>query len=238
MPSVLLYVREGDTSAALSRVFEGWTVHAADKLSEAERITRSCNVEVIVMECAVSSDPASDVRHLTITTGLPVMAVADRGYTTSREGVAAECLEAGADDFVHWPMSDRELLIRTRKRLGLTVQIDGHVQFDSTRLSVTIGEVTSDLTPKEYELLAFLAASPHRAFSRAQILEGVWRSTAEWQSEATVTEHIYRLRQKLEPDPSEPKYIVTVSGVGYQFVADDHPDLVVDLTDKVDHPLS
>ena len=74
-----------------------------------------------------------------------------------------------------------------------------------------------DLTPKEYETLAFLAASPRRAYSREQLLVNVWSSSAEWQGEATVTEHIRRLRRKIETDPDRPQWITTVRGVGYRF---------------------
>ena len=73
-----------------------------------------------------------------------------------------------------------------------------------------------DLTPKEFDLLAFLATHPRRVFSRAQLLDRVWNSSSEWLGEATVTEHVHRLRLKLEKDPSRPTLLLTVRGVGYQ----------------------
>lgn len=73
------------------------------------------------------------------------------------------------------------------------------------------------LTPKEFDLLAFLAASPRQVFSRGQLLEQVWESSSEFQDPATVTVHIGRLRNKIEADPDQPTRLVTVWGVGYRF---------------------
>ncbi len=72
------------------------------------------------------------------------------------------------------------------------------------------------LTNREFELLAFLASSPRRTFSRAQLLEYVWGGD-RWQDEATVTEHMHRLRRRVEVDPSRPRRLATVRGAGYRF---------------------
>jgi DNA-binding response OmpR family regulator len=74
-----------------------------------------------------------------------------------------------------------------------------------------------ELTPKEFDLLAFLAASPRQVFSRAQLLEQVWDSSADYQDPSTVTVHVRRLRMKLERDPEHPRWLQTVWGVGYRF---------------------
>ncbi len=66
-------------------------------------------------------------------------------------------------------------------------------------------------------LLAFLATTPRRVFSRSQLLEQVWQSSAEWQDPATVTEHVRRIRLKIEPDPEHPRWVQTARGVGYRF---------------------
>ncbi len=83
---------------------------------------------------------------------------------------------------------------------------------------VTRGGTDVDLTPKEFDLLVFLATHPRHVFSRSQLLDRVWNSSSEWLGEATVTEHVHRLRLKLEPDPSAPRLLRTVRGVGYQLV--------------------
>jgi DNA-binding response OmpR family regulator len=74
-----------------------------------------------------------------------------------------------------------------------------------------------ELTAMEFNLLAFLASSPRQVFSRQQLLQNVWASSSEWQDEATVTEHIRRVRRKIEADPDHPRWITTVRGVGYRF---------------------
>ena len=81
-----------------------------------------------------------------------------------------------------------------------------------------------DLTAKEFDLLLFLASSPRQVFSRQQLLQHVWSSSSEWQDQATVTEHVRRVRRKIEEDPDRPQRIRTVRGVGYRFDPEDHGD--------------
>ena len=133
-------------------------------------------------------------------------------------------LELGADDYVVKPFSPRELAARVRSVLrrarpsapparlefaGLT--IDG-----GTR-EVTVGDRPVELTPREFDLLAFLADSPRQVFSRGQLLEQVWDSSPDYQDPSTVTVHVRRIRQKIEDDPEQPRWIATVWGVGYRF---------------------
>ena len=82
---------------------------------------------------------------------------------------------------------------------------DGCLVSDKTLHRVELDGQALDLTPKEFDLLAFLAASPDQVYSREELLEHVWGSTQDWQDPATVTEHVRRLRLKLEADPSTPR---------------------------------
>ena len=82
---------------------------------------------------------------------------------------------------------------------------------------VTVMDELVATTAKEFDLLAFMAASPRQVFSREQLLSNVWGSSSEWQDPATVTEHVRRVRRKIELDPDKPRWIVTVRGVGYRF---------------------
>jgi DNA-binding response OmpR family regulator len=96
------------------------------------------------------------------------------------------------------------------------------IRFDNLTIErrsreVTIGTDVVALTAKEFDLLAFLAASPREVFSRSQLLQGVWDSSPEYQDPATVTVHVRRLRHKIEVDPENPRWITTVWGVGYRF---------------------
>ena len=135
-------------------------------------------------------------------------------------------LELGADDYVLKPFFPRELVARVRAVLrrgrlgegepgGDARLALGPLTVDQLAHEATLDEEVLDLTTKEFELLAFLAANPRQAFTRDQLLSHVWGSASEWQSPATVTEHVFRLRQKLAG--SSHTWIATVRGVGYRF---------------------
>jgi len=133
-------------------------------------------------------------------------------------------LELGADDYVVKPFSPRELAARVKSVLRranppapqATMEFEDLV-IDPTRREITVRGAIVDLTPREFDLLAFLAASPGQVFSRSQLLEHVWDSSPQWQDSATVTVHVRRIRYKLELDPTEPRWIQTVWGLGYRF---------------------
>ena len=93
----------------------------------------------------------------------------------------------------------------------------GRLRIEPLTREVTVDGSRVDLTPKEFDLLVVLASSPRQVFSRRQLLAQVWDSAPEYQDSATVTVHIGRLRQKLELDPEEPRWISTAWGVGYRF---------------------
>ena len=134
-------------------------------------------------------------------------------------------LELGADDYVVKPFSPRELVARVRsvlRRSAPAASSTEILEFDDLRIDeqarvVSIGDSTIEMTPKEFDLLAFFAHSPRQVFSRGQLLEQVWDSSADWQDPSTVTVHVRRLRRKLEDDQENPKWIKTVWGVGYKF---------------------
>ena len=137
-------------------------------------------------------------------------------------------LELGADDYITKPFGMRELRSRVRavlRRSQLAVatpETDGErlevgdVLLDPARRIVTVDSATVDLTYVEFELLQRLMSSPGRVFSRSQLLDGVWGSS-DFREPRTVDVHVRHLREKLEPTPSEPRYIQTVRGVGYRF---------------------
>lgn len=136
-------------------------------------------------------------------------------------------LEMGADDYVVKPFSARELVSRVKavlRRTSGSGAASGGAQtltFDDlsidprTRL-VTVSGEEKVLTAREFDLLMVLARHPRQVFSRDQLLDQVW-GISEYIDPSTVTVHIRRLREKLEPDPSKPHHIQTVWGVGYKF---------------------
>lgn len=152
---------------------------------------------------------------------LPTIIVSARDAETDR----VVGLEMGADDYMVKPFSPRELLARVHALMRRCehcvecemLRYDG-CSIDMTTREVIVGDKEVDLTALEFDLLAFLAASPRQVFSRETLLDRVWGSSSEWQTTATVSEHIHRLRRKVETDPSRPRWIQTLRGVGYRFV--------------------
>jgi len=134
-------------------------------------------------------------------------------------------LELGADDYVTKPFSPRELVARVRAVLRRTSDdreqapapiAAGDVHVDLERRQATVAGKPADLTPTEFDLLVVLARHPGRVFSRLELLDRVQGYAFEGY-ERTVDAHVKNLRQKIEPDPKEPRYVLTVYGVGYRF---------------------
>ena len=91
------------------------------------------------------------------------------------------------------------------------------LSIDTDVREVVVGKQVVELTRLEFDLLTHMAAAPRHTFSRGQLLLDVWHSSPDWQTVKTVTEHVRRIRQKIESDPAQPRWIRTVSGAGYRF---------------------
>jgi two-component system alkaline phosphatase synthesis response regulator PhoP len=152
---------------------------------------------------------------------LPIIVLSGRSGETDR----IVGLDLGADDYLVKPFSPGELVARVRSVLrrsspdlaGEAIVV-GALRIETASRRVLLDDREVELTPKEFDLLAFLAAHPRHVFTRSQLVDRVWRSSSEWLGEATVTEHVHRLRLKLEQDPSKPQLLRTVRGVGYQLL--------------------
>jgi two-component system response regulator ResD len=161
-------------------------------------------------------------KELRAKSAVPIIMLTARGDELDR----VLGLELGADDYIVKPFSPREVVARVKNVLRRVSQPAP----DSSEQALTYGDLRIDprthlvetnqheveLTSKEFDLLYFLAKHPGQVFTRAQLLDKVWGY--EFYGDAsTVTVHIRRLREKIEPDPAQPRYLSTVWGVGYKF---------------------
>jgi DNA-binding response OmpR family regulator len=152
---------------------------------------------------------------------VPIIMLTARGETSDR----IRGLDLGADDYVAKPFSPQELVSRVRAVLrragepdepaGQVLVFDG-LEVDPLSRAVRLGGRPVALTAKEFELLYFFARHPRQVFTRTQLLDNIWGQEF-YGDPSTVTVHIRRLREKIEADASQPRYLVTVWGVGYRF---------------------
>ncbi len=195
---------------------------------DALRLARTEAPALIVLDVMLPGMDGLDVlrglRAEPLTARLPVLLLTARVDEPDR----LIGLELGADDYITKPFSPREVVARVRAVLRRTEQaseptsaITIHdLTIDLNRRSVRRAATAIDLTVTEFDLLAVLAREPGRPFTRTQLLERVY-DVAYAGIDRTVDAHIKNLRRKLEPDPHQPRYILTVYGVGYKFADDD-----------------
>jgi two-component system KDP operon response regulator KdpE len=177
--------------------------------------------QLVILDLGLPDLPGVDVcRRLREGRTMPIVVLSARG--AERDKVAA--LDAGADDYITKPFGTEELLARVRAALrrgegtsapaGMITRADLSIEVDRRR--VTRGSDELRLTPKEFDLLVFLAHHPGRVLTHRTILKAIWGPDAVDQPEH-LRVLINALRRKLEPDPAQPRYIVTEPWVGYRF---------------------
>ena len=202
---------------------DGHAVTETGDGAEALDLVEEDRFDLVVLDMMLPGVNGLDIlRRIRQSGELPVIMLTARAEESDR--VAG--LELGADDYVVKPFSPRELAARVNGVLRRTakrsphaagrLEFDGLVVDERSREVLLDGRVI-DLTPKEFDVLAHLANSPRQVFSRADLLRDVWQSSPDWQDPATVTVHVRRIRNKIEDDPENPRWITTVWGVGYRF---------------------
>ena len=222
--SILVVDDEPMVREVLSRYLttEGFdVVVAADGEEALDRFARSTPVLVLLDLMLPKLDGYEVFRRIReLQGGTPVIMLTARGEETDR----VVGLELGADDYVAKPFSPREVVARVRAVLRRTEPdassssiLDlGRIRIDTGRREVVVDGEPVRLTRTEFDLLTFMATQPGTTFTRSQLLEHVWDFAWDGDS-ATVTVHVRRLREKIEVDPSAPRHLVTVWGVGYRF---------------------
>jgi two-component system response regulator RegX3 len=223
MTRVLVVEDEESYSDALAYTLrkEGFEVAIAatgpDALSEFDRN----GADIVLLDLMLPGMPGTEVcRQIRVSSNVPVIMVSAKDEEVDK----VVGLELGADDYVTKPYSPRELVARIRAVLRrgadpgdlvpLTLEA-GPVRMDVERHVVTVNGTDVRLPLKEFELLELFLRNPGRVLTRGQLIDRVWGSDYVGDTK-TLDVHVKRLRAKLEPEPSDPKFLVTVRGLGYK----------------------
>ena len=199
---------------------EGYAVDEAADGRAAFELIRTRLPDIVLLDVMLPGQDGLDILSaLRRTSDVPVILITARG----EEGDRIVGLRLGADDYVVKPFSPAELAARIAtvlRRAGH--QRSGRLEFDGLSIDRGSRELRLhgelvDIPAREFELLAFLASAPRQAFSRDELLSRVWGSSTDFQDPGTVTEHVRRIRRRIEADPEHPRWIVTVRGMGYRF---------------------
>ena len=229
MSSQILLVEDEESIAsfimtALER--EGFGVTHAGSGETALSMIAEKRPDLLLLDIMLPGMDGLDVcrRVRALANYLPIIMLTAKGDEIDR----VVGLELGADDYVSKPFSARELIARIRAVLRLAqeggeakasvgrILVDDRLAIDTNGRTTTIEGGVVDLTPKEFDLLALLAENRGKVLGRETLLEKVWGFDYLGESR-TVDVHIQRLRKKIEEDPQNPKYILTVRTVGYKF---------------------
>jgi phosphate regulon transcriptional regulator PhoB len=202
---------------------EGFQTVSAMDAETCIELVRSEKPDLIILDVMLPAASGFDVcRSVRRHSDVPIIMLTARAEETDR----VVGLELGADDYITKPFSIRELMARVKAILRRTqagempsassiVRV-GDLMIDPVRYEVTVGEKRVDLSPKEFDLLRFLASHAGQVFSRQALLDRVWGADA-YVEDRTVDVHIRWLREKIETVPSHPVRLLTVRGVGYKF---------------------
>jgi DNA-binding response OmpR family regulator len=201
---------------------EGYRTLEAGDGDKARELVERFSPNLVVLDVMLpGTDGLTLCRWIRERSDLPVIMLTARGDEADR----IVGLDLGADDYVTKPFSPRELTSRVRSVLRRSSPAPSRsermtfadLEIDATTREVTRHGQTLRLTAKEFDLLWFLASHPRKVFSRDQLMDRVWGYEAAFDT-GTVTVHVRRLREKIEDEPSHPRFLETVWGAGYRFL--------------------
>ena len=203
---------------------DGFRVVQARDGEQALRMFGDERIDLVVLDLMLPKVDGLEVcKRLRADSNVPIIMLTARGEELDK----VLGLELGADDYITKPFSIREFRSRVRallRRAGLprerareaeTIE-SGELRIDPARRTVELAGEPVQLTYVEFELLTALASEPARVFTREMLLRALWGDSA-YREPRTIDVHVRHLREKLEVDPAEPEYILTVRGVGYRF---------------------
>ena len=225
MPNILICDDERDIVSALKIYLssEGYTIFEAYTGSQALEIAREHQLHLILMDIMMPEmDGISATARLREEYNVPIILLTAKSEDTDK----VLGLNVGADDYITKPFNPIEVVARVRSQLrryttlgGIEQKpsklVIGSIAMDDEAKTVTVDGEAASLTPIEYNILHLLMSHPGRVYSSAQIYEQVWNEAA-FGSEGAVAVHIRHLREKLEIDPSNPRYLKVVWGLGYK----------------------
>jgi DNA-binding response OmpR family regulator len=202
---------------------EGYQTLTADNGRDALQILRQRQVSLVLLDLMLPDIPGEEIcRKIRSLSGIPVIMMTAR----IEEESIVRGLSMGADDYVTKPFSPRQLMARVAAVLRRCAAAEsetrgkvysaGSLTVDTENRQVLKGEHTLSLTPNEYKILALLISRPQKIFTRDEIIEAV--KTDEYDGfDRSIDVHISNLRQKIEDEPKNPRFIITVYGMGYRF---------------------
>ena len=226
MENTILIIEDDANTSALIALYcerEGFrTLTAGDGLSGLKKAGKE-RPDLVILDLMLPEMDGWEVcRRLRQTSDVPVIMLTARGDEVDR----VSGLSLGADDYVVKPFSPRELVERVKAVLRRTqrplkeesrVWIHATLRLDLKKRRISVENRSVDLTPHEYRLLETLMTSPGRIYTRDELLDRLYPMGEAMVIDRVVDVHIGKLRQKIEPKPSDPQYILTVRGVGYRF---------------------
>lgn len=225
-PRILVVDDDANVSEVVSRYLlrEGFSVEVVGDGRTALDRALADPPDLVVLDLMLPGIDGLEVcRRLRALAPVPVIMLTARSDESDR----VIGLELGADDYITKPFSPKELVARVRAVLrrasgplaaapgGPLVLEDDSLRVDVAAREATIDSLVVPLTAREFELLVFLMRHPRQAFRREDLLQQVWGT--RFGDTSTITVHVRRLREKVEPDPSKPTRIATVWGVGYRW---------------------
>ena len=237
MGRILVVEDDPSVQKALKRMFEseGYTVEVQANGQSALESFQAAPPAVIILDLRLPKLSGGDLCKLikAQAPSLPIVVLS----ATSDVSDKVLLLELGADDYVTKPFSPKELLARVRRAMRRSGSISeapptappgtqhevlafDEVRIDFTSMAATRGAKSLSFTAQEFKLLKYFANAPSRVISREELLNEVW-GYEHYPTTRTVDNHVLRLRQKLEPDPANPRYFLTMHGSGYKFMPGD-----------------
>lgn len=203
---------------------EGYNASICSDGEEALRLFRLFQPQLVILDIMLPLLDGMEVcRGIRAQSNVPIIMLSAK----KRDSDKVLGLGLGADDYVVKPFSPSEIVARVKAQLRRfnsfaapavppdTIVYPG-LELELKAYAVRVDKLPVHFSAKEFEVLRFLAMNPHQVFTREQIFANVWGAN-EYGDMNTVTVHVKKIREKIEPDPANPRYIVTVRGIGYKF---------------------